>query len=70
MKRVSLSLGEYYSSSFPQVAVSFGTGAHTQRMLLVDQSPAAVVQRPPAEWVRGVPWTEIELLQFHKCASD
>lgn len=41
MKRVSLSPGEHYSSSFPQVAVSSGSGAITQRMLSVDQRPAA-----------------------------
>lgn len=70
MKRMSLSLGEYYSSSFPQVAVSFGTGAHAQRMLSVDQRPAAIVPPPLARWVRGVPRTEIELFQFHKCTLD
>lgn len=41
MKRMSLSPGEHYSSSFPQVAVSSGSGAHTQRMLSADQRPAA-----------------------------
>lgn len=61
---------ENYSSSSPQVAVSFGTRAHPQRMLSGDQRPAALLQPPPAGWVRGVPRMEIELLQFHKCASD
>ena len=67
-------MGNWYISfrwsSSPQVAVSFGTRAHPQRMLSGDQRPAALLQPPPAGWVRGVPQTEIELLQFHKCASD
>lgn len=57
-------------SSYPQVAVSLGTRTHAQRMLSGDQRPAALVQPPSGGRVRGVSWTEIELLQFHKCASD
>lgn len=61
---------ENYSSSSPQMAGSFGTRRHAQRMLSTDQRPAALVQPPPAGRVRGVSWTEIELLRSHKCASD
>lgn len=60
---------ENYSSSSLPVALGFGTRAHTRRMWSGDQRPAALVQSPPAGWVRGVPRSEMRLLRFHKCAA-
>lgn len=75
MKRMSLSPGEHYSSSFPQVALSSGSGTHTQRMLSVDQRPAAwsnLLQQEGSEvslWRKlsgfsstNGPWTHTPLL--------
>lgn len=66
MERVFLSLGENYSSSSPRVAVSLAQ-AHTPRGCCRWIKGQMLCPTPPARRVRGVSWTEIGFLSFHKC---